>query len=171
MLGLGGLRTKVWGQGLTIFTDFTQVKPKKQTPDTPPGQFHKMLRSNYSKILNIVLIISCVVHVLFILYTNSNPAIPEIILRNKDIRDVNMPLSFILCLRNTNAETESEKYKKAGYNSIQRFFSGTSMYNQSTIGWFGHMENGSTYDSVGGRIWRTNLNCMHTNNNIYLLAT
>ena len=85
---------------------------------------------------------------MFIFYTNSNPAIPEIILHNKNIMDVNMPLSFIFCLRTT--ESEIEWNKKVGYDNIQRFFSGTSIYNQSTIGWLGHMENGSTYDSVEG---------------------
>ena len=90
-------------------------------------------------------------HVIFIFYSNSYPAIPEIITHNKKIMDVNMPLSFIFCLRNKHVETENIKYKKAGYDFIQRFFLGTSKYNESMIGWFGHMENGSTYDSLEGR--------------------
>ena len=109
-----------------------------------------MLKNNLSQILNIVLTISCVIHVIFIFYSNSYPAIPEIIIHNKKIMDINMPLSFIFCLRNKNSETENEKYKKAGYEFIQRFFLGTSKYNESMIGWFGHMENGSTYDSLEG---------------------
>ena len=109
-----------------------------------------MLRNNLSQILNIVLIISCVVHVIFIIYNNSNPAIPEITVENKNILDVNMPLSFIFCLRNKNDKSENEKYQKAGYQSSYRFFSGTSMYNQSVVGWHGHMNNGSTYDSLEG---------------------
>ena len=65
--------------------------------------------------------------------------------------DVDMPLSFIFCLRNIDNELEIEKYQKAGYFSIHRFFSGTSMFNESVIGWLGHMENGSTYDSIEGK--------------------
>ena len=115
-----------------------------------------MLRNNSSQILNMVLIISCIVHIIFIFYNNSNPAIPEIIIKNKNIKDVEMPLSFIFCLRNTNAELENEKYKKAGYIDNRKFFSGTSMYNDSVVGWLGHMENGSTYNSLEGKL----LNCI-----------
>ena len=65
--------------------------------------------------------------------------------------DVDMPLSFIFCLRNTNADLENEKYLKTGYNSSHKFFSGTSIYNESVVGWLGHMENGSTNDSLEGK--------------------
>ena len=109
-----------------------------------------MLGNNLPQILNVVLIISCVVHVMFIFYNNSNPANPEIIVENKNIMDVSMPLSFIFCLRNKNDESENEKYQQAGYKSTYRFFSGTSMFNQSVVGWHGHMKNGSTYDSLEG---------------------
>ena len=64
---------------------------------------------------------------------------------------VDMPLSFIFCLRNINTEIENEKYQKAGYFSIYRFFSGTSTFNESVVGWLGHMENGSTNDSLEGK--------------------
>ena len=84
---------------------------------------------------------------------NSNPAIPEIIIKNKNIKDVDMPLSFIFCLRNRNVTSANEKYKEAGYESIYRFFSGTSMYNESIVGWLGQMENGSTYDSFEGTFY------------------
>ena len=110
-----------------------------------------MLRGNLSKFFNIVLIFSCVIHVIFILYTNSNPAIPEIILHNKNIMDVNMPLSFIFCLRNTNTEIEEKKYREAGYFSVFSFYSGTSMFNESVVGWLGHKENSSTYNSLEGK--------------------
>ena len=105
-----------------------------------------MFKRNFT-ILNIVFIIICFIHVVFIFYNNSSPAIPEIILHNRNIMDVNMPLSFIFCLRDT-LEFENEKLKKAGYKSISRFFSGTSMFNESVVGWLGHIENGSTYDSL-----------------------
>ena len=111
----------------------------------------KMLKHNFSKLLNIVLIISCVVHIMFIFYINSNPKLPEIIISNKNIRDVEMPLSFLVCLTIKNPELRNKNFKEAGYNSMQQFFTGSSMYNNSTFGWFGHMENGSTYNSLEGR--------------------
>ena len=110
-----------------------------------------MLKRNFTRLLNIILITSCIIHVVFIFYNNSNPAIPEIILHNKNIMDVNMPLSFIFCLKNTNTELEEKKYREAGYDSYLRFFAGTSMFNESVVGWLGHMENGSTYNSLEGR--------------------
>ena len=102
------------------------------------------------QIFNICLIISCVVHVMFIFYNNSKPAIPEIFIENKNIMDVKMPLSFIFCLRNRDALLEDKKYRKAGYLNIKRFFSGISRYNESVIGWLGHMKNGSAFDSLEG---------------------
>ena len=87
---------------------------------------------------------------MFIFHNNSNPAIPEIIIETKNIMDVNMPLSFVFCLKNTNSVVENEKYEKAGYKNLQRFFSGTSIYNESVIGWLGHKKNGPVYDSLEG---------------------
>ena len=65
--------------------------------------------------------------------------------------DVDMPISIIFCLSETNSEIENEKYKKAGYINIYKFFSGTNMFNESVVGWLGHMENGSTNDSLEGK--------------------
>ena len=113
--------------------------------------YYKMLKNNLTQILNIVLIISCFVHIMFIFYNNSNPAIPEVIIENKKSMNVNMPLSFIFCLRSTNTKAEDEKYKRAGYETIYNFFSGTSGHNESVVGWLGHMQNGPAYDSLEGR--------------------
>ena len=110
-----------------------------------------MLKRNFARLLNIFTIISCIMHIMFIFYTNSNPAIPEIILQNKNIMDVNIPLSFIFCLKNTNTELEEKMYKEAGYDTIFKFYSGTSMFNESVVGWLGHMENSSTYNSLEGK--------------------
>ena len=62
-----------------------------------------------------------------------------------------MPLSFIFCLRKTNTELENEQFREAGYDSVYKFFAGTSKYNDSVVGWLGHMENGSTFNSLEGR--------------------
>ena len=103
-----------------------------------------MFKQNFTRLINIVFLIICSIHLIAIFYNNLNAAIPQIILRNKKIMDVNMPLSFIFCLSNTNSEFEDKKYQIAGYDSIYRFFSGTSMFNESIVGWHGHMENGSS---------------------------
>ena len=43
-----------------------------------------------------------------------------------------------------------KNFKDAGYSNIQKFFTGRSMHNDSIFGWFGHMKNGSTYNSMEG---------------------
>ena len=88
---------------------------------------------------------------MFIFYNNSNPANPEINVENKNIMDINMPLSFIFCLGKKNYKSADENYQRAGYQNPMRFFSGTSIYNESVVGWLGHMKNGSiTYNSLEG---------------------
>ena len=109
-----------------------------------------MLRHNLSKFLNVVLIISCLIHIMFLLYNNSNPEFPEIIMNHKNIRDVDMPLSFLVCLTIKHPERLDKSFLKVGYKNVHRIFTGRSMYNDSIIGWFGHMENGSTYNSLEG---------------------
>ena len=104
-----------------------------------------MVRNNVSQLLNIAFIISCVIHISFIFYNNSHPEVPDIILKNKHIKDVDMPISFLYCLT-----FNDENYKKAGYENRANFFTGKSIYNSSNIGWFGHMENGSTFNSFEG---------------------
>ena len=61
-----------------------------------------------------------------------------------------MPLSFLVCLTIKQPERLDKNFMKVGYKNVHRIFSGRSMYNDSIIGWFGHMENGSTYDSLEG---------------------
>ena len=90
------------------------------------------------------------VHIMFLFYNNSNPKLPEIIMTNKNIRDVEMPLSFLVCLTIKNPELRNKNFNDAGYSNIQNFFTGSSMHNDSIFGWFGHMKNGSTFDSLEG---------------------
>ena len=103
-------------------------KPKNQTIMV---QFTKMLGHNLSKFLNIVLIISCVVHIMFLFYDNCNPKLPEMIMKYKNIKDVDMPLSFLVCLTMKNSELIDQKFKDAGYNDIYSFFAGRNRHNAS----------------------------------------
>ena len=71
-------------------------------------------------------------------------------MNHKNIRDVDMPLSFLVCLTIKHPERLDKSFLKVGYKNVHRIFTGRSMYNDSIIGWFGHMENGSTYNSLEG---------------------
>ena len=87
---------------------------------------------------------------MFLFYNNSNPKLPEIIMTNKNIRDVEMPLSFLVCLTIKNPELKDKNFKNAGYSNIQQFITGNSLHNDSIFGWFGHMKNLSTFNSLEG---------------------
>ena len=41
-------------------------------------------------------------------------------------------------------------YQKYGYKDVYDYFEGKSIFNNSVIGWSGHMKNGSTFDSAEG---------------------
>ena len=101
-----------------------------------------------TRFINIVLISSCVFHVGNIVNDILNPNLPEISVYKKDLKDIEFPLSFLICIDQlVNADF---KYKEVGYDNKYRFFIGESIHNKSVIGWRGHMKNGSTYDKVEG---------------------
>lgn len=110
-----------------------------------------MVKRNFGKVLNFCFVMACVVHNMFIIYNSANPENPEIMIYNKNIRDIEIPISLLLCLSYADETIENDRYKKVGYEDNIRFYSGTSIFNESIIGWFGHMENGSTYDSIEGK--------------------
>ena len=101
-----------------------------------------------TRFINIVLISSCVFHVGNIVNDILNPNLPEISVYKKDLKDIEFPLSFLICIDQlVNADF---KYKEVGYENKYRFFIAESIHNKSIIGWRGHMKNGSTYDTVEG---------------------
>ena len=94
---------------------------------------------------------ACVVHLIYITYFEINPAIPEIVVSRTNIEDLEeFPITFKICAEETN---NIERYKKVGYDGFANFYEGLlSTDNYSTIGWYGHMQNGSTYTSTEGHM-------------------
>ena len=45
----------------------------------------------------------------------------------------------------------SKKYQELGYNNVEDFFRGKSMFNQSLFGWGGHLPNGSNIGTIEGK--------------------
>ena len=99
-------------------------------------------------ILNIVLIISCLVHIGFIGYNILYPELPTIHVYDKDLRNIRFPISFRVCAEEAKP---SRNYEKYGYNNQMEYFRGRSRYNKTLIGWAGHTENGSNIGTVEGR--------------------
>ena len=77
-----------------------------------------------------------------------NPKLPTIHIYEKNLKDIDFPLSFRFCVEHKNT---SARYQKFGYNNELMFFLGQSMFSYSTIGWAGHKEDHSTYGSVKGK--------------------
>ena len=101
-------------------------------------------------ILNFILIVICIYHVSNIIYKNINPDVPEILIYEKKLNEIDFPISFLICLNEFDNDTH--KYRKVGFNNVQDLFLGRRMKYNSTLkrtviekykkGWKGHKVNG-----------------------------
>ena len=91
---------------------------------------------------------SCIFHVGNIINNILNPDLPEISVYKKELKDIDFPLSFLICI--DQLQNDTSKYVEVGYKNVWKFYKGESMYNASITGWRGHTENGSKYDAVEG---------------------
>ena len=104
--------------------------------------------ANY--IMNLVLITACFVHLCYLGYYVLYPEYPTIAVYEKDLKDIDFPLSFRLCVNEP--RNGLARFKSVGYRTYASLFFGISMYNDTVYGWKGHFENGSTFNSVEGNI-------------------
>ena len=100
----------------------------------------------FSTILSIIF----VAHVGYILYEILNPEYPEIINFKKDLYEIELPITFKICVNEVNLSISNKKYEMYGYEDLWQFYNGQSMYNASTIGWAGHTKDGTTIAPVAG---------------------
>ena len=74
-----------------------------------------------------------------------NPEIPDVESSQRDLEDIEFPISFRICIHHLEAPIiKNQKFKDAGYKNYYAFFKGRSLYNKSHYGFLGHLENGST---------------------------
>ena len=99
--------------------------------------------------INTIFIIVCFVHIVKVIYMSANPEFADTIIYGKQLKDIEFPIAFILCV---SEENFSQKYKKHGYSDEEHFFAGQSGYNNLNYGWFGHFENGSTPQTFQGSL-------------------
>ena len=102
------------------------------------------------KVKFIIIIIFCwtfFIHVSILIYEKLNPDLPEVKYYKRDLNEIDFPIAFELCIV---AKISHISYKDLGYNDLFHFFHGTSMFNDSIVGWGGHTENGSSLGSVAG---------------------
>ena len=105
------------------------------------GVFHTIIRSVCTLIF--------IIHIIHLVYLTLYPELPDIKNYNKELKDIDFPVSFMICIDEQNSS--SKKFKEFGYNDSYAFFNGESMFNTSLIGWSGHTINGSTFESVEGK--------------------
>ena len=108
-----------------------------------------MMVSRITTLIQIFLTLSCIIHVGYILHYILYPELPEIKVNKKHLKDINFPISFLICA--TNYVNQSGPYQEIGYSKISNFFKGISMFNDSILGWKGHRLNGSIYGTAEGQ--------------------
>ena len=103
---------------------------------------------NINRVTNLVLSIVCSVHIVCITINIIDPKLPEIRQYKNDLKDIEFPVSFQICVDEINPNNSI--FKDFGYEGLHEFFKGESRFNSSVIGWAGHMDNKSTFESVEG---------------------
>ena len=107
------------------------------------GRVHTIIKSTCSLIF--------IIHIIQLGFTTLYPELPDIKSYKKELKDIDFPVSFMVCLNEPNKT--NGKFRDFGYNDLYAFFNGESMFNSSIIGWSGHKRNGLTFESVEGKYY------------------
>ena len=99
-------------------------------------------------VLNFILGILCTLHIIIVIYYEFNPKLPIIERIEKDLHNIEFPLSFRFCV--FDEKNYLNRYNQFGYANAPDFFTGQSKFNRSIVGWGGHTEDGYTLASVEG---------------------
>ena len=107
-----------------------------------------ILKGKHLFLINISFLLIFIIHIFTIGYNLKHPDYPEVRTRFEDLKNVDFPVSFKMCL--TEHVNATERYKRIGYLDEIHFFWGRSRFNRSLIGWKGHTEEGLAYGSMEG---------------------
>ena len=99
-------------------------------------------------LINLILLIICIINSCDVFYKLVNPALPSIHEYDTNLKDIEFPISFRICLDDLNKTYD--RYKKLGYEDDYHFFLRRSKYNKSHYGWNGHTEDGATIGTTEG---------------------
>ena len=106
--------------------------------------FHKSI----PKIVNLIFAIVFFIHIAIIGYRRAYPENPSVRVYDKDLKDIEFPLSFKICVREQYGVLQ--RYQDIGYYDIYAFFRGQPSYNRRYFGWAGRDRNKSTLGTVTG---------------------
>ena len=110
-----------------------------------------MAMSFFKRLINLInftLLIICIINSCDVFYRLVNPELPSIREYETNLKDIEFPISFKICLDDLNKT--NDRYKKLGYEDDYHFFLGRSKYNKSHYGWNGHTEDGATIGTTEG---------------------
>ena len=100
--------------------------------------FHKI-----SPIIKFVLAVACLSHIGINAYNTLYPEIPSLKVYEKELGNIDFPVSFKLCVREISNITK--RYKNYGYDEPFDFFLGIRFFEESYyVGWNGDFVNGSS---------------------------
>ena len=102
----------------------------------------------FNNLIKAVFSIAFLVHVTSIAYFLKHPIYPNIKVYQQDLENTEFPLSFKICLREL--ENQTEIYENLGYKNVKDFFLGASMFEEHQYGWIGHRHSNLTFASVKG---------------------
>ena len=98
--------------------------------------------------LNFLFVVVFIVHITTIVYQDLYPRHPNIKTYSKDLKDIDFPISFKLCVGER--ENATDKFRRLGYTNEMDFYHGRSRFNETILGWNGHTESVSTLGSIEG---------------------
>ena len=85
-----------------------------------------------------------------------SPSKPLTTVEKLILSEIEFPVVFKICVyKDTN---EEETFKKIGYQDLEGYFIGQSIFNNSVIGWAGHKENGDAFGTVEGKLLKAKKN-------------
>ena len=100
-------------------------------------------------LVNSIFTIVCLLHIMSTLHSNINPTHPEIIVYERELKDISFPILLKVCGKEKN--NVSQRFRNYGYDGEFDFFGGFSKFNNMIVGWKGHGENRSTIGPLKGK--------------------
>ena len=110
-----------------------------------------MLNNNTNNLLiisNVVFFCCCFVHISLNGYYILYPSLPEIKIRNVNLKDIEFPISLKVCV--SEMDNSNLRYLNLGYEDDFDFFLGRSVNNRSLFGWAGHTKDGQKIGEISG---------------------
>ena len=104
-------------------------------------------KRNLITFIYIILLVSCVIHIISIIYAIFYPKLPTIKVYKRKLNKLEFPLSFKICAEPSN---EAKEYRKVGYRNKKDFINGRNKYNKSIFGWAGMKSDGSPFGTIEG---------------------